>query len=265
MDDIYRWVLDTRETNPVFLAMVKVENWITKPLKLSDFIPLPSTQPDMDVADFTNENADGLVELKTFADLIGSTTGANVHHLEEQVIKMKATGLPMAVIVYGSREAYQLESGVSDEVVLSGLQKLTSLASIFHVTVIQNLNNEHEAIEAAKTFIRHCNQLPYALPALHLLKRGGCRAVGFYVGIDLIGEKTAKIISAAWDTPADLGEWIKGGLKNTSIERVATILQKKTPGIRIDQARSVIMTYMENNKNQIELITQNNESTEVEG
>lgn len=251
MKDTYNWVMDSREgpgkLDPVFLNMAKDNGWVIKPLRLSSFIPLPKNQPDLDCGDFTNENGDGIVEFKSFADYVGSTTGDGVNHMEEQAIKMHATGLPRAVICYGSRDAFQLESGVSDDLILSGLQKGVSVCSIFKIAQTF-VKNENEAIETAKTFIRHCNRLPYALPALHLLKRGGCRAVGFYVGIDLIGEKTAKVLAAAWSCPAELGKFILDELpKALSIERVATMVKDKTPGLRIDQAISVVITFIEGN------------------
>jgi hypothetical protein len=108
------------------------------------------------------------------------------------------------------------------------------------------VKDENEAIETGKSFIRHCNELPYNLPALHLLKRGGCRAVGMYVGIDLIGEKTAKLLPPAWKCPADLGKFILEELvKTLSIERVAAMVKEKTPGLRIDQATTIVMTFIE--------------------
>lgn len=260
MNDKYKWILDSREKkssdlgkiNIVAIAKKEEEQkpgtWIIgKPLRLSTFIHLPSNQPDLDCGDMTNENADGIVEFKSYSDLIGSTTGSGEEgiHLSNQLIKMHSTGIPRAVIVYGSREVFQLVSNVSDDVILSGLRKATVSCAIFKATMTF-VKDENEAIETAKSFIRHCNELPYNLPALHLLKRGGSRAVGMYVGIDLIGEKTAKLLHPAWKCPAFLSKFIlEEFIKTLSIARVAAMVKEKTPGLRIDQATTIVMTFIE--------------------
>jgi ERCC4-type nuclease len=238
--DKYNWILDTRESNPVFVEMADNEGWVRKRLVLSDFIHLTDGVEDMDVADYTNENADGLVEFKTFGDLINSTTGDGVHHLHEQIVKMYATGLPLAVVVYGSRWLFQKQSKVSDEVVLRGIQKATSLAAVYHVTLIMELKDENEAIEAAKTFIRKCVELPQRLPVYNLLKKSEDEGLAMLCGINKIGPKTADACLTKWETPAEFFHRIWLAVDKVGEVLGAESIHDETPGLGNANAKRIV-------------------------
>lgn len=243
--DKYKWIMDSRESNPVFIGTVKGNSniWEVKALRMSRFICLPPGTHDYDVADMTNENADGLVEFKSWADLIGSLTGENSYHLEEQVIKMYATGIPSLIVVYGSRFAFQNESNVTSELILQGLRKLVVLQGVYRVPAIF-VDSEEEAIEIAKSFIRHCNELPRRMPVYNLLKYQGPVAV--LVGFFKIGEKTAKLILKKWKRLKDFFDFLGEKSKNNETkEFIAEQLHKKTPSLRKDQSLSIATTYLE--------------------
>jgi len=244
--DKYNWVLDTRESNSVFKEIAESEGWVRKRLVLSDFVPLEDEVEETDVGDFTNENADGIVEFKTFGDLINSTTGDGVYHLHEQIVKMYATGLPMAVVVYGSRWLFQKQSGVSDEVILRGIQKATALAAVYHVTLIMELKDDKEAIEAAKTFIRKCVELPSRLPVYNLLKKSEDEGLAMLCGINKIGPKTADACLKKWKTPAEFFHRIYIGVDKLGEVLGAESIHHETEGLgNVNAKRIVAALYRE--------------------
>ena len=69
-----KYILDTREKNREFLQMQETQGWERKRLTVSHFIYLEEGCRDRDMCDFTNENGDGAVEFKAFADWINSCT-----------------------------------------------------------------------------------------------------------------------------------------------------------------------------------------------
>jgi len=221
--------MDTIKNDPV--------NWKRKALKLAFFIILKPKVPNLDVADMTNENADGLVEFKSYGDFVGSTTGKESHRLEEQAIKMYSTGIPSAIVIYGDRLAYQMVSGVDDSLIMQAHQKLMTIQAVFKIPVHQ-VKNPSEAIEVAKTFIRHCNQYPRRLPIYSLLKREGPLAV--LVGYELVAEKTASKIWQAWESIDKLMEFLIKNRPSMEQEKLAEMVKEKTPGLRIDQAKVIV-------------------------
>jgi hypothetical protein len=244
VDKLYKWVLDSREgRNEVFVGETKKESekdkWLIKRLKLSHFIVLRDGVKDLDCADMTNENADGIVTFKSFEDLIGSTTGDNSHHFEEEVIKIWGTGFPACLIIWGSRFAYQAASGVSDELILSGLQKCATIQAVFKIPAIW-VESANEAMECGKSFIRHCNQLPRRLPVYCVLKQDQMLAV--LVGFNKIGEKTAKLIKRKWKALIHVFKFIieRDGIMEH--DEIAAEFKANTQGLRIDQAQSIVNT-----------------------
>jgi len=186
-----KWILDTREKVSKFQEEIPKEewerNWTKERLVLSKFMILRDEDEDMDCADMTDEDANGLIEFKTFADLVGSCTGDNVNHLLEQTIKMYATGIPYCIIVYGYRHDYQMKSGVSDEYVLSALQKLTSIQAVLKVSIVYSVKDVKEAIEVGKTFLRKARELPRRMPIYNLFKQVEDIPVAMLCGIPHIG------------------------------------------------------------------------------
>lgn len=239
MVDKYKWVLDTREKNAVFLGMASDEEFIKKRLTLSFFIPLKPGMKDMDAGDFSNENADGMVEFKSYADMIGSTTGDGVHHLEEQVIKMYASGMPFAVIVYGTRWLFKKQSNVSDEFILQGLQKLMKLSAVYKFSVCF-VENEKEALETAKTFLRKCRELPRRMPVYNLLKQTHDEPVAMLCGVEGIGEKTGISIMEKWGTLTAFMERLIDQIKYIGIEGAAESIADETPGLGVANAKKII-------------------------
>lgn len=251
-EKIYKWVLDSREgRNHVFVDETKTESekdkWLIKRLTLSHFIILKEGVKDLDCADMTNENADGIVTFKSFEDLIGSTTGDTSHHFEEEVIKIYGTGIPACLIIWGSRFAFQAKSGVTDEYILTGLQKCVVIQAVYKIPAIW-VESAKEAIECGKSFIRHCNQLPRRLPVYCLLKSES--EIGVLVGFNKIGEKTARLIKRKWKALVFLFKFIiERGTIMTAIEN-AIELKANTPGLRIDQAESIVTTIFKGSDNQ---------------
>jgi len=255
VDNFYNWVLDSREgRNEVFMGYAKKQNelavlagkkpnWRVGRLTLSHFVHLVEGVKDLDCADMSNENADGMVTFKSFGDLIGSTTGDNSHHFEEEVIKMYATGIPACLVIWGSRFAYQSTSNVTDELILSGLQKCATIQAAYKIPAIW-VENAGEAIECGKSFIRHCNELPRRLPVYCLIKREG--EVAVLVGYELIGEKTARLILAAWRSLVHLFKFIIDYMDTNTEDEIAQGMKDYTPGLRIDQAKSVVVTTLKN-------------------
>jgi len=165
-----RWWLDTREKNKEFKFYEADEDWISEPIKLSRIFYLDEDEEDADIADFTNENFDGMVEFKTVSDMVGSTTGDGVEHLEEQAIRLHALGVPAAIIVHGDPWTFMRISRTNLSLFLSAMQKITVIVQIFNIPVIFALNEEM-AIEEAKTFIRHAGEVPRRLPLYNKFKR----------------------------------------------------------------------------------------------
>lgn len=246
----YQFILDTREKNQKLLELVDDENttlyinnkepaWTKKRLTLSFFVKLPEGTKDRDCGDVTNENGDGIVELKEFGDLINSTTGDGVHHLHEQSVKMHSTGIPFAIIIYGSRTVFQKRSGVSDSTVVSGLQKLASIACNYKVTVIQ-VKDEREALDVSKTFIRKCRELPRRMPVYNLLKNTTDEAIASLCGFETIGEKNARVILEKWGSLYHFYQQVFKGLDSVGLSLTVESICDQTPGLGPAHARKIL-------------------------
>jgi len=236
------YILDSRESNPIFLERKDQEGWEYEAIRGSRFVILPEHIDDFDVFDFTNDNGDGGVEFKTFGDLINSTTGVGVYHLHEQCVKAFVTGLPTMVCVYGNRWVYQKQSGTGDALILSGLQKLVQIASNYNTTVIF-VKDEHEAIEVSKTFLRKCRELPRKMPVYNLLKSKEEEPVAMLCGIKKIGPKNGTSIVEKWGSLRLFFEEISKLLKRKGHFEVSQIMAKKTPGVGPVNMERVIMAY----------------------
>jgi len=170
MRNNYTWWLDSREKNKKFLQYQVDEEWRYEAIRASKIFILDEGDEDADIADFTNTEVDGLVEFKSLADGVGSLAGDGVEHLEEQCIRLHATGIPSAVIIYGDIWTFMRISRTNLEFMLSAMLKAMAITTIFHVPIGWALNEEM-AIEEAKTFIRHCEEYPRRLPLTNKFKR----------------------------------------------------------------------------------------------
>jgi len=224
------YILDSRESNPIFRQMADEEGWQTARLTLSRYAILPDGVPDLDAGDFTNSEMDGIVEFKAFGDFVGSTTGAGVHHLHEQAAKCYSTGLPFAIVIYGSRWLFKKESGTGDSLVLQGLLKLTSIASNYKATVVF-CDNEEEAIKVAKTFISKCRELPRRMPVYNLLKSAKDTTKAVLCGFEGIGEKTAAAILKTWTLREFFTSIFDAADLTGSVEGAAESIAGATPGL----------------------------------
>ena len=233
------YILDSRESNPAFLAMAVEEGWQNARLTLSRYVILPAGVPDLDAGDFTNSEMDGIVEFKAFSDFVGSTTGAGVHHLHEQAAKCYSTGLPFAIVIYGSRWLFKRESGTGDALVLQALLKLTSIASNYKVTVVF-CDNEEEAIKIAKTFLAKCRELPRRMPVYNLLKTAKDTTKAVLCGFEGIGEKTATAILKTWTIRAFFTRIFDALDITGSPEGAADTIAKATPGLGKASALRII-------------------------
>lgn len=224
------FILDSRESNPIFLKVAADLKYRRERLVLSKYIILPPGVPDLDAGDFTNSDFDGIVEFKTFGDFINSTTGDGVHHLHEQAAKLYSTGLPFAIIVYGSRWLFKKESGVGDGLILQGLQKLTSIASNYKATVVF-CENEEEALLIATTFIRKCRELPRRMPVYNLLKGKADAPVAMLCGVPGVGQTTALKILEAWTFREFLERLFETHDLTSDLAATGESLAAATPGV----------------------------------
>jgi ERCC4-type nuclease len=206
---------------------------------MSDFVPIPNDVEDLDVVDFTNENADGMVEFKSFSDLMGSTTGNGVYHLHEQAVKMYATGIPAAIIVYGNRTAFQKRSNVADEFILRGLQKALSVIATYKIAFIM-AKDENEAIELAKTFIRNCVKLPTRLPVYNFVKRTRDEGRAVLCGFTKIGPKTADNILKKWRTLFAFFSNFFDLVRKVGKDKAPIEMHKRTSGLGNVSARRIL-------------------------
>lgn len=260
---VEEWFIDKLEKSKI-KQLVLNDGGKEDLLMLSQFISLkdPSTGymfPDTNVFDATNRLRTGGVEFKSYADLIGSLTGAGVvkkasldetetcsecggvytikfvdnlisqqcekcgiiinkvpkfkwewqvndglYHLFKQIIKMYSTGLPWCIIIHGSRYWFQQKSGVSSGLILSALQRLSKLCAIYRGTVIQ-VDDEHEAFECMKSFLRGTIETPRRWPIYNLFKKIEHDQIAMHCGITGFDIATARAIYEKGYRPCDIG------------------------------------------------------------
>jgi hypothetical protein len=152
---------------------------------------------------------------------------------------MYTTGIPSAIVIYGSRFAFENESRVDQKLILQAHQKLMTIQAVYKIPV-HFIENPSEAIEVSKTFIRQCNGFPRRLPIYSLLKREGPIAV--LVGYNQVGETTAWKIYKAWHSLDNFFKFIHDNKQNYSNEELSLTVRDKTPGLNIRQARSIVNT-----------------------
>lgn len=243
MGYVNKFVLDSRETNKVFMEYMDEENWEYKRLTLSDYIILNEDQEDLDCGDMSNQERDGIVEFKSFGDMVGSTTGDGVYHLQEQVTKMFATGLPNAVVIYGSRYIFQKKATVGNELILAAIQKLTSIATVFDTKIIPYAYSEQEAIEAAKTFLRKAPEMPRRMPIYNLFKNREDTPVAMLCGIPKVGPVVANAILDHYGSLYAFYKEVEEAIEDHGFEKMLKVISKPVIGVGPEKTRMMVKAW----------------------
>jgi ERCC4-type nuclease len=236
------WVMDTREKNAVFMSYTRGNDWSKKRLVLTDFMRLPSGLIDLDCGDMTCHLFWGIVEFKSFGDMVGSTTREGVYHLEEQACKMFSTGRPFAIIVYGNRRDFQQKSGVSDELILDAYQKFITVCAVYGATA-SHVESPHDAVETAKTYLRKCLELPRRMPVYNKFKKLQDWAVASLCGYPDIGAVIGSNIITAYGSLRNFYKILDKELENTNIKKTAKKVSKPVAQLGPKKLEGIIKTY----------------------
>jgi len=250
-------ILDTRESNKYLIDYTEINDWEREVLKLSKYIYLEDPEtgykyPDWDCGDITNSNIDGIIELKSFGDAVNSLSGGGVtkkavyneqegkwawtwmvnegrYHLQNQVIKMEATGLPYMVIIYGERYIYQKKSGVSDELIIQAMRKLTRLQGKFRFGLMF-CKEEMEAMMHAETFLIDAEAMPRRYVNYNLFKGIEDEPVNALCGFTGFGPEIARTIISKYNLGL-IGYDVTKMSKGDFIKKYATNRDTKVFGL----------------------------------
>lgn len=199
--------LDTKEQNLVFREIAIAEGWTLEHLSLSTYNVLPDGVADLDCGDMTDDNRQGIVEFKSFADFVNTYTEQGGARAQEQVIKMQATGLPFCVIIHGSAISW-IDSmrGILDDPAVVMQQ---AWYKIFRLCYEYKFGYLHapgpvEAVVAAKSFLEKCVLQPRGWPHYNYLRQSADVPEAILQQIPNIGRATASGVLECVDSIADL-------------------------------------------------------------
>jgi len=150
--------------------------WEFTELRFSHFFVLPEGLPDMQVADMTNGNGDGIIEFKSKFDFVGSFY--NDGNGLAETLKCMTPGQPAVLIIYdkpGQSDYLYCKKVPNGELHLEAarLELLSTQARAHHINrgfSVTFVASPEEAVRAAKSFLRKCRLLPKRFPMPSLVK-----------------------------------------------------------------------------------------------